>query len=105
MTPLRVPPGEETRFASIEGNRAREGDLALVRRRQIMSAAFDVMSKEGVAEARLVDIAGAAGLSLGSLQHYFRHRDVLVTETFRSLIELSGAIWRHVNHEIGRAHV
>lgn len=62
-----------------------------------MTAAFDVISTGGLGEARLADIAEVAGLSLGSIQHYFRKRDQLVTETFRSLIELSGAIWRHVS--------
>lgn len=62
-----------------------------------MAAAFQVISTEGLGQARLKDIAGAAGVSLGSVQHYFRHRDSLVTETFRSLIELSGATWRLVS--------
>ncbi len=95
--PPRAPAGERGRAAVLDTSRGRGDELAVVRRRQIMNAAFDVMSREGVGEARLIDIAEAAGLSLGSLQHYFRHRDVLVTETFRSLIELSGAIWRHVS--------
>ncbi len=72
-------------------------DLATRRRRQIMTAAFEVISTEGLGAARLADIAAVAGLSLGSIQHYFRKRDQLVTETFRALIELSGAIWRHVS--------
>lgn len=80
------------------GESALRGDeLVVLRRRQIMGAAFDVISTQGLAKTRLTDIAATAGMSLGSLQHYFRQRDELVTETFRSLIELSGAIWRHVS--------
>lgn len=62
-----------------------------------MAAAFTVISTAGLGETRLADVADAAGISLGSVQHYFRQRDALVIDTFRSLIELSAAIWRHVS--------
>lgn len=62
-----------------------------------MTAAFQVISTSGLAATTLADIAEVAGVSLGLLQHYFRQRDNLVTETFRSLSELSGAISRHVS--------
>lgn len=75
----------------------RADDLGTTRRRQIMSAAFTVISTVGLGETRLADVAHVAGISLGSVQHYFRQRDALVIETFRSLIELSGAIWQHVS--------
>lgn len=90
------PPGQGGRPDRAGSSRLHH-DLATRRRRQIMTAAFDVISTEGLGAARLADIAEVAGLSLGSIQHYFRKRDQLVTETFRSLIELSGAIWRHVS--------
>ncbi|GLW98236.1 TetR/AcrR family transcriptional regulator [Microtetraspora sp. NBRC 16547] len=85
------------------GNR-RSGEgvdtLAARRRLQIISAASEVICRRGVDGARLKDIADEAGVSLGMLQHYFRHREALIDETISAMLELTLATWRSVqSHE------
>ncbi|MQA01750.1 MAG: TetR family transcriptional regulator [Streptosporangiales bacterium] len=72
------------------------GDLAAQRRLQIIAATSEVICRNGVDGARLKDIADEAGVSLGMVQHYFRHRDELVVTTMSSLLELTLATWRVV---------
>lgn len=50
------------------------------RRRTILEAAIRVIGERGFANTRLVDVADAAGVSIGLLQHYFRTRDRLIEE-------------------------
>ncbi|WP_395105488.1 TetR/AcrR family transcriptional regulator [Actinomadura sp. SCN-SB] len=74
-----------------------ELDLATRRRLQIMAATSEVICRQGVDGARLKDIADEAGVSLGMLQHYFRHREALIVETIKALLELTLATWRVVS--------
>jgi AcrR family transcriptional regulator len=66
------------------------------RRAAIVEAAVRVIAENGVGQARLADIAEEAGVSLGLVQHYFRHRERLVTEAFTSEAERVMARWRAV---------
>jgi AcrR family transcriptional regulator len=66
------------------------------RRIQILDAAAVVISERGVDAARLADIAEAAGVSLGLVQHYFRHRERLFAEVFRRESERITVTWRAV---------
>jgi AcrR family transcriptional regulator len=56
--------------------------LADTRRAQIIDAALAVIADRGVANTRLVDVADAAGVSIGLLQHYFRKRETLLRAAF-----------------------
>lgn len=71
--------------------------LESARWREIVNAASEVIARRGLANTRLKDVAEAAGVSLGLVQHYFRHRDQLITETFTTLMGLSMATWQHVS--------
>jgi AcrR family transcriptional regulator len=66
------------------------------RRSQILDAAAVVISERGVDAARIADIAEAAGVSIGLVQHYFRHRDRLLAEVFRRESERIAVTWRTV---------
>jgi len=66
------------------------------RRSHILDAAATVIAERGVDAARLADIAEAADVSLGLVQHYFRHRDRLLTEVFRRESERIDFTWRSV---------
>jgi AcrR family transcriptional regulator len=50
----------------------------------ILEASARVVSRRGFAETRLVDIADEAGVSIGLLQHHFRTRDRLLSQTFEA---------------------
>jgi AcrR family transcriptional regulator len=71
--------------------------LESARWREIINAASEVIARRGLATTRLKDVADAAGVSLGLVQHNFRHRDQLISETFTTLMGLSTATWRHVS--------
>ncbi|MQA93559.1 MAG: TetR family transcriptional regulator [Streptosporangiales bacterium] len=49
----------------------------LTARARIRDAALDVFAERGVARARLKDIADAAGVSIGLVQHHFGTKDAL----------------------------
>jgi AcrR family transcriptional regulator len=66
------------------------------RRSRILEAAAQVISERGVDGARLADIAEAADVSLGLVQHYFRHRDRLLAEVFRREEERISERWSSV---------
>jgi len=52
------------------------------RREQILAAAERLLVDNGVERTRLRDVAAAAGVSIGMVQHYFDTRDRLVAELF-----------------------
>lgn len=63
------------------------------RRDAILEAAAVVISQRGVDSARMADIAEQAGVSLGLVQHYFRHRDRLLEEVFRHELQRISVAW------------
>jgi AcrR family transcriptional regulator len=52
------------------------------RRADLLRVAADEVARHGVDRVRLRDVAKAAGVSIGLLQHYFETRDALVREAF-----------------------
>jgi AcrR family transcriptional regulator len=52
-------------------------------RRRIVESAARLLPRHGIAALRLRDVAEAAGLSVGTIQHYFDTRDALLRETCR----------------------
>jgi AcrR family transcriptional regulator len=57
------------------------------RRTGVLRAAIDCMATSGYDSLRLRDVAKAAGVSVGLLQHYFETRDELVAQAFRQASE------------------
>lgn len=72
-----------------------EGDLPKRERtrHQIVMAAVRVIAAQGVDGARLIDIARAAGVSVGNVQYYFASREDLLAETFEAVNDVSIADW------------
>lgn len=66
------------------------------RRAEIMDAAAEVISRRGVDRARLADIADEAGVSLGLVQYYFRHRSQLVAATLEREAARIETVWGSV---------
>jgi AcrR family transcriptional regulator len=64
-----------------------------VRRPQILDAAARVIARRGVTGLRLADVAEEAGLSVGSIQHYFGTRDRLLVQTFARESERATERW------------
>jgi AcrR family transcriptional regulator len=53
------------------------------RRPQILAASARVIATRGITGLRLADVAAEAGVSVGTVQHYFRTRERLLMETFQ----------------------
>jgi AcrR family transcriptional regulator len=56
--------------------------LAAKRKPQILTAAARVIAARGLDGTRLSDVADAAGVSIGSVQHYFHTRERLLLEAY-----------------------
>jgi AcrR family transcriptional regulator len=65
-----------------EARTARKGE----RREAILAAALDEFSAQGVAAARLDDVAKRAGVAKGTIYLYFRDKEALFQELVRSLL-------------------
>ncbi|WP_327668169.1 MULTISPECIES: TetR/AcrR family transcriptional regulator [unclassified Streptomyces] len=66
----------------------------MVDREDVLRAAARVLAERGLDAARLRDVARAAGVSIGALQHHFETRDELFREAFEWSIEQLIARWR-----------
>jgi AcrR family transcriptional regulator len=58
------------------------GALRAAQRERILSAAERLLVTHGVERSRLRDVAEAAGVSVGTVQHYFDTRDRLIADLF-----------------------
>ena len=56
--------------------------MAPTRRPQILAAAAKVIARRGFTGLRLADVAAEAGVSIGTVQHYFGTRERLLMATF-----------------------
>ncbi|MFI5662888.1 TetR/AcrR family transcriptional regulator [Streptomyces sp. NPDC051684] len=66
----------------------------MVDREDVLRAAALVLAERGLDAARLRDVARAAGVSIGALQHHFDTRDELFREAFEWSIEQLISRWR-----------
>lgn len=65
------------------GGRATNNEgLRAAQRERILSAAERLLVTHGVERSRLRDVSEAAGVSIGTVQHYFDTRDRLIAELF-----------------------
>jgi AcrR family transcriptional regulator len=66
------------------------------RRTEILDATLEVIRRDGVMAMRMADVADQAGVSLGLVQHYFRHRQKLVADAFDRLLANSLPTWETI---------
>lgn len=64
------------------GRTANNEALRTAQRERILSAAEKLLVTHGVERSRLRDVSEAAGVSIGTVQHYFDTRDRLIAELF-----------------------
>lgn len=64
------------------GRTANNEALRTAQRERILSAAEGLLVTHGVERSRLRDVSEAAGVSIGTVQHYFDTRDRLIAELF-----------------------
>ena len=69
-------------MGSVGGRSANNEALRAAQRERILSAAEQLLVTHGVERSRLRDVSEAAGVSVGTVQHYFDTRDRLIAELF-----------------------
>ncbi len=63
-------------------------ELAKVaRRRQLIEATIDGISRKGFTELKIADVAATAGLSVGIVNFYFKSKDALLIATLKHLVD------------------
>lgn len=67
------------------------------RRAQVLEATVRTISERGVERTRLVDVARAANVSVGLIQHYFETRDELLASAFEFFNDLWVGHWETVS--------
>jgi AcrR family transcriptional regulator len=73
--------------------RPRDEVLRAAQRERILSAAEQLLVTHGVERSRLRDVAEAAGVSVGTVQHYFDTRDQLIEDLFDWSAERRLRLW------------
>ncbi|WP_394616610.1 TetR/AcrR family transcriptional regulator [Lentzea sp. JNUCC 0626] len=69
----------------------------VARRRDVAEAVFRVVVRDGVEQASLRNVAMEAGLSIGSIRHYFDSHDAMVVFAVEFLIEsIDRRVFEHV---------
>jgi TetR/AcrR family transcriptional regulator, transcriptional repressor of bet genes len=63
------------------------------RRKQVIDAAVKSIADHGLSDTTLSTIANAAGLSQGTIVFYFKSKEALLTEAFRSRMEQYQDFW------------
>jgi AcrR family transcriptional regulator len=66
----------------VGGRAANNEALRAAQRERILTAAERLLVTHGVERSRLRDVSEAAGVSIGTVQHYFDTRDRLIAELF-----------------------
>ena len=61
------------------------------RRRLVAEAIFTIVVRDGLAHASLRNVAGEAGLAVGSVRHYFTNSDEMIGFALRALVDRIGA--------------
>ena len=75
---------QDDRWGSVRKDRAlRKSNLEAAQTREaIVAAAADLIRRTGIAEASLVDMMAAAGLTHGGFYRHFRSKEHLISEAF-----------------------
>jgi len=57
-----------------------------VKKQDILEAAINVFAQQGIPNTKMIDIAVKAGIGKGTIYEYFRSKEELIKEAFRSYI-------------------
>lgn len=66
-----------------------------VRRRQLIDATIESISRYGISGTTMTTVTGFAGLSIGIVNFHFKNKETLLEETLRFLAEEHRDHWRH----------
>jgi len=86
----------------LDASRSRD-NLGEERKAAILDEAEQLLAVHGFDALRLRDVAKAAGVSIGLIQHYFTTRDELLRETMRTASQRRAQQWAQLTHGHDRA--
>jgi len=67
-------------------NRSQRGkQIALIRKRQITTAAYEIIAEKGYYNFTMMDIAKRAGVSSGLIHHYFKDKENMLVTLLREM--------------------
>lgn len=72
-----------------------------VRRQQLIKATIRCISKRGLSDTTMADVAREAGLSQGIINLHFQSKDKLLLETLRSIADDYRAAWERALEKAG----
>jgi AcrR family transcriptional regulator len=77
-----------TRQVHANGKRSRRGNVAAVRKQQIVEAAVAVIAEQGIQNLSLSEIEKKAGMARGHLTYYFPAKEEILLAVFDHVLEL-----------------
>jgi AcrR family transcriptional regulator len=77
-----------TRQVQANGKRPRRGNVAAVRKQQIVEAAVAVIAEQGIQNLSLSEIEKKAGMARGHLTYYFPAKEEILLAVFDHVLEL-----------------
>lgn len=95
----RTPPSDKASVVTLRPQMSKPAHAGRARasheegRQRILNAAVYVIAERGVDQTRLLDVARAAGVSIGNVQHYFPAREELLAATFEAANDASVVDW------------
>jgi AcrR family transcriptional regulator len=87
---------------TVNGKREKTGNnvLTQIRRKQIIDAAYKVVSQKGYCDFTIMDIAREASLSSGLVLYYFKNKQSLLLDVFK---ETQRRVRDHLRQELEKA--
>jgi AcrR family transcriptional regulator len=86
---MRLKKLNTAKLAPVKGvrmNRTQRGkQIALLRRRQIVRAAYEIIAEKGYYNFTMMDIAKRAGVSSGLIHHYFKDKENMLVTLLREM--------------------
>ena len=67
------------------------GEIRQHRRNQLTDALLDITATRGLDQVSVREVASAAGVSIGAVQHYFATKDQMLVFAFRQVVERTRA--------------
>ncbi|WP_427132069.1 TetR/AcrR family transcriptional regulator [Pseudarthrobacter sp. S9] len=92
-----------TEMAAAKRTRSVTAEAMAVRRQSILHYASQVIARHGVEGCSFAELSELSGFSVGMIQHYFRHRERLISAAVEYRTEESTKEWERIYERGGNA--
>jgi len=80
------------------------GEVQQIRRTQLTDALLSITATRGLDQVSVREVASAAGVSIGTVQHYFATKDQMLLFAFRQVVERTRARVAGIDADNGPRH-